>query len=668
MKARCFLLAFVFITAGLFYLLAQDYAPPASKPPDDATLKDITERSERLEQRLRSLKQRGVNDGFRVDAEIYLKAAQWIKKHDEFYDKNSTAWTLDALDRGLLRASQLAQGETPWVNETGHAVVRAYRSRIDGSVQPYAVTFPADYGKDASRKWRIDLVLHGRDPSLTEVKFLNQHSGDQPAPKGQDWVQIDIYGRGNNAYRWAGETDVNEAFDTFLAAERALGRLNLLDSSRMVLRGFSMGGAGTWHLGLHNPGRWCVIGPGAGFTTTRGYWKDLPEKLPPAVESCLHIYDAVDYAENAFNVPVVAYAGANDDQLQAAKNIEAKLKPANIPMTLLIAPGLKHEFPAEWRKKAEEEYAKYVEKGRPEYPKQVHFVTYTLKYPQGEWVTLLSLGEHYKRAVVDAEETENGYKVKTENVRSFRIDLPSGSSRRLLTLAVDGQSIEARPYLSTDGTLHIYFDRRGERWTVVLPERLYTDRQRRFLKVTGLQGPIDDAFMDSFLCVRGTGKPWHEGPQKFADEELKRFAFEWDRFMRGELPVKDDVDVTSEDLALHHLILFGDPSSNSLIAQALDGLPLEWTKETIKLGGQSVKAADHVPVLIYPSPLNAGRYIVLNSGHTFHAADFLGTNARLFPRLGDFAILAPAPTKNDHAGAIVVTVGLFDDSWRVPKP
>jgi dienelactone hydrolase len=666
MKARGLLL-FVLMTAGGVYLMGQDYSPPASKPPDEATLKDIAERSERLGGRLRSLKKRGVNDGLRVDAEIYFKAAQRIKKHNEFYDKNSAAWTLDALDRGLLRAAQLGQGETPWLNETGHTVVRAYRSRVDGSVQPYAVTLPADYGKDASRRWRIDVVLHGRDPSLNEVKFLQQHNGEQATPKEQEWVQIELYGRGNNAYRWAGEADVNEAVDTFLAGERALGRLDLLDPSRMVLRGFSMGGAGTWHLGLHNPGHWCVLGPGAGFTTTRGYWKDLPDKLPPAVESCLHIYDAVDYAENAFNVPVVAYAGANDEQLQAAKNVEAKLKAANIPMMLLVAPGLKHEFPAEWRKKAEEEYAKYVEKGRPEYPKHVHFVTYTLKYPQGAWVTLLSLGEHYKRACIDADEIENGYKVKTENTHSFRIDLPPGSSRRLLTLEVDGDTMEARPYLSADGTLHLYFDKRGSRWAVVLPERLYTDRQRRLLKVTGLQGPIDDAFTDSFLCVRGTGKPWHEATQKFADEELKRFAALWDRFLRGELPLKDDVDVTSEDLAAHHLILFGDPSSNSLIAQALDGLPLQWDKETIKLAGQSVKAEDHVPVLIYPSPLNANRYVVLNSGHTFQEADFLGTNARLFPRLGDYAILEPAPTKDNPSAAKVVTVGLFDDTWQAGK-
>src|SRR5207244_1654925 len=210
-----------------------------------------------------------------------------------------------------------------------------------------------------------------------------------------------IYGRGNNGYRWAGETDVIEVVDSFLAAERTLGRDFLIDPNRMVLRGFSMGGAGTWQLGLHTPARWCVLGPGAGFTTTHGYIKDLPDKLPPYQEACLHIYDAVDYAENVFNVPVVAYAGADDPQLQAARNIAARLKPLGVPMTLLVAPGLAHQFPPEWQQKAEMAYVPYVTKGRDEHPARVRFVTYTLRYSRCAWMQVLGLERHYERAAVE---------------------------------------------------------------------------------------------------------------------------------------------------------------------------------------------------------------------------------------------------------------------------
>src|SRR5207248_9880661 len=110
-------------------------------------------------------------------------------------------------------------------------------SRVDGSVQPYAVTLPADYGKDPRKKWRMDVVLHGRDAGLSEVKFIHEHEGEHPAPADQDFVRLDVYGRGNNAYRWAGETDVVEAVGNFIGVERMLGREPLLDPARIVLRG-----------------------------------------------------------------------------------------------------------------------------------------------------------------------------------------------------------------------------------------------------------------------------------------------------------------------------------------------------------------------------------------------------------------------------------------------
>ena len=107
----------------------------------------------------------------------------------------------------------------------------------------------------------------------------------------------------------------------------------------------------------------------------------------------------------------------------------------------------------------------------------------------------------------------------------------------------------------------------------MLPQRLTTDRLRRLQKIGGLQGPIDDAFTDSFLCVRGSGSTWHPATKQFADAEFSRFRAEWDRYFRGALPVKNDVEVSDEDIATKNLILFGDPSSNSLIAQVLPSLP-----------------------------------------------------------------------------------------------
>jgi hypothetical protein len=85
-------------------------------------------------------------------------------------------------------------------------------------------------------------------------------------------------------------------------------------------------------------------------------------------------------------------------------------------------------------------------------------------------------------------------------------------------------------------------------------------------------------------------------------------------------------------------------------------LPIRWSKTAITVGTQTFTAADHMPVLIYPNPLNPQRYVVLNSGHTFAEADFRGTNAWLYPRLGDYSVLT--------ATGDVAVSGFFDEKWQ----
>ena len=42
-------------------------------------------------------------------------------------------------------------------------------------------------------------------------------------------------------------------------------------------------------------------------------------------------------------------------------------------------------------------------------------------------------------------------------------------------------------------------------------------------KAPDLTGPIDDAFTSAFLCVRGTGKPWHNATHRYAEDNLERY-------------------------------------------------------------------------------------------------------------------------------------------------
>jgi len=659
----------------------QKFDAPKSFEPTAEVMHQIESKTAQLAAKIAELRKDKKNWEQLPDVEIFLRGAQNIVRFNEFFDKNSGAWTLECLDRGLERAEQIVQGKLSWKGLAGKNVVRGRRSRIDSTAQPYGVTFPVDYGTKGEKPRRVDIVLHGRNANLTEVAFLHSHSGNRKVPPDQDFIQIDIFGRGNNAYRWAGETDVMEAWSDFFAKDGGKGNNDFPDMQRCVLRGFSMGGAGTWHLGLHHPSLWCVIGPGAGFTTTHGYAGGLPDQLPAYQERCLRIYDALDYAENAANVPIVAYSGGNDPQKLAADNIEKRLKELNInSMTHLVAPGLGHIFPAEWFNKANALWSAYAAKGRAVFPEKVSFVTYTTKYAICDWICITGLEKHYEKAVVTAERKGTRYKISTKNVQGlrlqFQIMLPGGSIRKLPTgsVVIDGQELEVDHFSQRMGGFFpptgfdqafmgpFHLVRQSGKWEVRKVENNHPGR-----KTMALQGPIDDAFCSAFVCVLGSGETYHPATQKHLDAKLAAFRHDWAKHWRGELPTTGDYAVTPNDIMDKNLILFGDPSSNLTLAQIMPKLPLTWTKDEIVFAGKKFSSAEHVPVMIFPNPLNPKRYVVLNTGHTFPSADYTKTNALLFPRLGDYAVLRFAPTKADAAAHEVATAGLFDELWRVPQ-
>lgn len=108
-----------------------------------------------------------------------------------------------------------------------------------------------------------------------------------------------------------------------------------------------------------------------------------------------------------------------------------------------------------------------------------------------------------------------------------------------------------------------------------------------------------------------------------------------------------------------NLILWGDPQSNTMIRKLLPNLPLEWTADHVKLGNASLDGRKHVPLLIFPNPLNPKKYIVLNSGFTFRG---FGSNADQTPKLPDYAIVNIA--EPDPFKTRIKTAGFLDEQWH----
>jgi pimeloyl-ACP methyl ester carboxylesterase len=643
--------------------------PPKGQPPivpKAEELKLIESKVNQLETMLKLLA--GKDAALVTDVEVYAKAGRFLLEFPPtFFTQAGIDQAMAVLDQGLAKARELQSNTASWATAKGRKI-HAYRSALDGSVQPYGVTVPDSY--DGTRPVRLYVWLHGRDQTLTESSFIYKFPNASKsltystADLGQ--ITLDCYGRWNNANHWAGEVDVFEAIAD-------VSRRYKIDAKRIILRGFSLGGAGAWHIALQYPDRFAAAEIGAGTYPRRS---QMPG-FPPYQAGPLRIWENIlDWSLNAFNIPIAGHDGDTDTQVASIPPDRETPSRGQLESSLRVRAQLAREgFPSEgeennWRVKGTSNIFLISEKTGhgvsplvrqrldaflKEHgdrgivsPDEVRFVTYTTRYPRAHWVSVDGLGKHYERADVRARRDagRRNYEITTNNVTHLELREMNAANQ----LKIDGQTLRVKP------GAQLYLSKAAGGW------RASPTQANGLRKRHALQGPIDDAFLEPFLLVRPTGVPWNAAAHEQALRMLARFDRVYARYYRAHPRIKDDKDVTPADFANFHVALFGDPGSNRWIGKMRAKLPIQWSRETLRVNTRTFVAAEHIPALIYPNPLNAKRYVVINSGLTIDEREYHGDYS--MPRLGDLAILKV------QAGAEspdVAFATLLDEFWRLPE-
>ena len=592
------------------------------------------------------------------DIEVCHKAVADALKYQEFFAEADVEKARELLKFGKERANGLISRQAAWPSQTG-LVVRGYVSKIDGSTQPYGLVVPESYDPRGAGKYRLDVWFHGRGEVLSELNFLDGRRKQVGEFAPADTIVLHPYGRYCNAFKFAGEVDVLEAIE-------AVKRNYRIDPERISVRGFSMGGAACWQFAVHYPDRWFAANPGAGFAETPQFLKVFQQedlKPTPYEQKLWHLYDCTNYALNLLQCPTVAYSGELDNQKQAADIMAEALSKEGIELVHLIGPKTKHSYHPDTKREVEARITSLAEVGRRQFGREVHFETYTLKYNQCGFVTIDRLGEHWKKARVDAKVVgHDAMDLKTENITAMTLEFPPGRSPfgylPSVKLVVDGKELSAKPNLS-DRSWKAVIQRVENEWRIGEPLESVAKRH-------DLQGPIDDAFMDSFLFVRPTGKSSRHKVQAWVEQEMARAVEHWRRQFRGEVRIKDDSQVNEADIASSNIVLWGDFESNAILTSLAGRLPIGWDASRIKAGKTEFSSDHHALILIAPNPLNPRKYVVLNSGFTYRDYDYLN-NARQVPKLPDWAVIdldtPPSPT----APGKVVAADFFGEDWKV-KP
>ena len=377
------------------------------------------------------------------DVQIFPNAVRSALTYNEFYNTNQVKIARQLIQQGFDRVRSLREGKEPMPNAKG-LIVRGYLSRVDGSAQPYGLVVPATYAPGSKEPRRLDFWFHGRGETLTELDFINgrQNSPGEFTPSNA--FVLHLYGRYCNGSRFAGETDFFEALEH-------VKQHYPIDTNRMVVRGFSLGGAACWHMTTHHAGLWAAAAPGAGFSETEDFLKTFQKETlnpTPYERKLWHLYDSTDHALNLFNVPTIAYSGEIDSQKQAADIMVKAAAAEGLKFPYIIGPNTPHRYHPQSKIEINKLVDEAAAKGRNPVPEKVKLVTYSLRYNEMFWLRIEGMEEHWEQARVEAQfdKVANTITVTTKNVSAISFEFPKGQGpldqKRELKLVLNGQKLE----------------------------------------------------------------------------------------------------------------------------------------------------------------------------------------------------------------------------------
>ena len=514
----------------------------------------------------------------------------------------------------------------PRVRRKDEWFISTYRSRVDGSIQPYGLLVPTSY--DPERKYPLIVILHGYKAGWAIGAYALK-----------EWcIMVGVYGRGEVPYREIGEIDVFEVI------EDVKKRYNI-DEDRIYLTGHSMGGGGTWYIGLHRPDYWAGIAPlsaGSDYRLRMNRLAGAEERILEYLSKLIDERNPIYLAENALNLPIFVSHGSNDRivSVEHSRRIVGKLRKLGYKVEYEEVKGKGHVWGSHNKPWWGREFLDrpiitnfFHKHRRHKYPRKVYYKTNSLRFNKAYWIEIDEMNRIYETAYIIAEVVdENVIDVKTKNIVEYKLKLceelgidmsksltiiSNGFKIFLENIPRNGEIIVRTIYdrdniigymvlLDPDSRLWIKFDKNGSMETLYIPLEKYVLRKRK-----DLFGPIIDAFNSPFLLIYGSNG---SGEENEANREAAySIATWWKSYANGDCKIKADINVSVQDILKYNLILFGNHRTNILMAKINNKLPIKLINRGVKVGSKQFIGEDIGLIMIYPNPLNPNRYVLLNA-------------------------------------------------------
>jgi len=567
-------------------------------------------------------------------------------------------WLRRQVKDGEALADAFVDGRDGYADRTG-IVYRAYRSRLDGQLQPYVVFIPPSYRPDG-KPMPMALIAHGLDQQPEHA--LRALIGRAKTPEmGLEWsakhlppfpdlgmILVATHGYQNAGPRGIGEHDL-------LRVVEEMQRDYRIDERRISLTGYSLGGTVAFVAPLHHPDVFSASAPLCGYPNLTTYRSIRGAAHQPWEDVMIGRRAIAHYAENGRHLPLHIVHGGRDAPARS-KVVADRYRNLGYAHRFDIQDELGHNV---WDYAYEEGrmLAWLRSRKRPDAPKRVRLRTGEHRYRRAHWISLFAMRGSAEGAFADIDATydDDGGEVsiQTQNTSVFGVRIealrpkPSGA----LTVNIDASTIEV-----PIGVAMAYFERGADGWQKMAGAPKLSGQKR-----ADVAGPLDDALRHPLVIVYGTQRESERDANRIVAEHFSSY----DTYAGAHYPVRADAELSDQDVAATSLVLIGSPSSNRVTASLIAKLPVSFSEDAITLRDARFAGRDVGVSLIFPHPQNDAEYVVVHAGVS--AAGTLAS--RHLPRLAPDFLVYDHRITSARGGMLldrreVLAGGFFDEHWK----
>lgn len=534
---------------------------------------------------------------------------------------------------------------------------RTFISEIDGSVQYFSVK---EGNIKTEEKPAMFLSLHG-----ARVEARRQAA----EYKAKDWGHVIApTNRRNYGFDWEdwGRWD---AMEVQAIAEKMYGT----DPKRTYLTGHSMGGHGTWQVGVTFPSKWAAIAPISGWYSLFSYANK--EKKADAIplekifDRSSHASYTLELSKNYLQYGIYIQHGGADDvvPVDQARFMRKYLGDFHPDFAYLEYPDKKHWFGIDfstifdyfkWHTIPDNGDVKIFEfrTASPGVSSESRYITLYQQEKQFEFCGVKVTQNVRSEKQIKKEEVlkTRTISIETENLKKFKLDLKHAMASDTIQVKIDSTSFEnVAVYKNGD----VWFEKQNDLW--VLTEKPSNTFEKNPLRY----GSFKEAFKNNMVFVYAT-----KGTKQENEWSFNKARFDAETFYyrgNGAIVIISDKEFKLSKYKDRSVILYGNASSNGAWNSLLSDCPIQIKRNEVKVGNKSFKGYEYGVYFTYPRKDSKTASVGVVSGTGMVGFKTATPNKYFSSGVGipDVMIFTPSTYKEGIKG--VKAAGFFGNDWSI---